>query len=323
MQGLQSLLAFSETAKRGSFAAAARELGTGPSTLAKSIARLEASLGLRLFHRTTRQVCLTVDGERLFERCQRVLAELEALRSDASDVRAEPAGVLRVDVPIVYGRKVLLPLLARLAQEHPALELDVRLSDAYADLFRDGIDLAVRVGELSDSGLVARRIGSQEMVMCAAPDYLERCGTPRRVEDLAAHSPILFRRPSSGRELPWQLAVDGKLVTLQPPARLRFNDGEAMVAAARLGLGIAQLPHYMVDDEIADGRLIELLRRHRPPATPIQAVIPANRLVPARVRAFLDALYSLEVAGARQRAPASTPDRKGRKVTKGPSTRAA
>ena len=318
MQGLQSLLAFSETAKRGSFAAAARELGTGPSTLAKSIARLEASLGLRLFHRTTRQVCLTVDGERLFERCQRVLAELEALRSDASDVRAEPAGVLRVDVPIVYGRKVLLPLLARLAQEHPALELDVRLSDAYADLFRDGIDLAVRVGELSDSGLVARRIGSQEMVMCAAPDYLERCGTPRRVEDLAAHSPILFRRPSNGRELPWQLAVDGKLVTLQPPARLRFNDGEAMVAAARLGLGIAQLPHYMVDDEIADGRLIELLRRHRPPATPIQAVIPANRLVPARVRAFLDALYALGTE------PAVDAPARRRAVRKpGPSTPAA
>ena len=232
-----------------------------------------------------------------------MLAELEALRSDASDVRAEPAGVLRVDVPIVYGRKVLLPLLARLAQEHRALELDVRLSDAYADLFRDGIDVAVRVGDLSDSGLVARRIGSQEMVMCAAKEYLARCGMPRRIEELAAHSPILFRRPSSGRELPWQFAVDGRLVTLQPPARLRFNDGEAMVEAARLGLGIAQLPHYMVDDEIAQGRLVELLRKYRPPATPIHAVIPASRLVPARVRAFLDALYSLE-AGRRRAPPA-------------------
>lgn len=296
MRGLQSLLAFSETAKRGSFAAAARELGTGPSTLAKSIARLEASLGLRLFHRTTRQVCLTVDGERLFERCQRVLAELEALQADASDVRAEPAGVLRIDVPIVFGRKVLLPLLARLAREHPGLELDVRFSDAYADLVRDGIDLAVRVGELSDSGLVARRIGSQELLMCAAPGYLQRCGTTRRVEDLAAHSPILFRRPSSGRERPWQLATDGKVVTLQPRARLRFNDGEAMVEAARLGLGVAQLPNYMVDDEIARGRLVELLRRHRPPAMPIHAVIPANRLVPARVRVLLDALAALEAA---------------------------
>ncbi len=293
MHGLQSLLAFSETAKRGSFAAAARELGTGASTLAKSVARLEEALGLRLFHRTTRQVCLTVDGERLFERCQRVLAELEALESDASDVRTEPVGLLRVAVPIVYGRKILLPLLARLASEHPALELDVRLSDAYADLFRDGIDVAVRVGELDDSGLVARRFASQEMILCASPCYLAHSGTPRRVDELAAHSPILFRRPSSGRERPWQLSVQGKAVTLLPPARLRFNDGEAMVEAARLGLGIAQLPHYMVDEEIEKGRLVELLRKHRPPATPIQAVIPANRLMPARVRLFLDALYAL------------------------------
>lgn len=290
---LQSLLAFSETAKRGSFAAAARGLGADPSTLAKSVSRLEASLGLRLFHRTTRQVRLTPDGERLFERCQRVLAELEALESDASDAHAEPAGVLRVDAPIVYGRKVLLPLLAQLVDRHPALELEVRLSDAYADMIRDGIDVAVRVGELGDSTLVARRIASQEMILCAAPAYLQRRGRPRRVDALAAHSPILFRRPSSGRDRPWHLAVDGKVVTLAPVARLRFNDGEAMVEAARLGLGIAQLPHYMVEDEIARGSLVELLRRHRPPATPIHAVIPASRMVPARVRVFLDALYSL------------------------------
>ena len=242
MRSLQPLLAFSETAKRGSFAAAARELGTVPSTLAKAVSRLEASLDLRLFHRTTRQVSLTPDGERLFQRCQRVLAELEELQSDASGVRAAPSGTLRVDMPIVFGRNVMLPLLARLVQAHPGLELDVRLSDAYVDLVEDGIDVAVRTGTLSDSTLVARRFASQDLVLCAAPAYLARRGTPRRVEDLAAHDPILFRMPSSGRDRPWQLGANGETVTLHPVARLRFNDGEAMVQAALLGLGIAQVP---------------------------------------------------------------------------------
>lgn len=296
MRSLQPLLAFSETAKRGSFAAAARELGTVPSTLAKAVSRLEASLDLRLFHRTTRQVSLTPDGERLFQRCQRVLAELEELQSDASGVRAAPSGTLRVDMPIVFGRKVMLPLLARLVQEHPGLELDVRLSDAYVDLVKDGIDVAVRTGTLSDSTLVARRFASQDLVLCAAPAYLARCGTPRRVEDLAAHDPILFRMPSSGRDRPWQLRANGETVTLHPVARLRFNDGEAMVQAARLGLGVAQVPDYMVSDDIAAGTLVELLARHRPPTMPIYAVIPANRLLPARVRALLDALDDLPCA---------------------------
>ncbi len=292
MPALQSLLAFSETAKRGSFAAASREIGTDPSTLAKSVSRLEASLGLRLFHRTTRQVRLTPDGERLFERCQRLLAEFEALQVEASGVRAEPSGVLRIDMPIVFGRKVVLPVIARLLANHPRLHLDARFSDALVDMLRDGIDVAIRVGALQDSTLVARRIGSQDMLMCASPGYIARLGEPRRVEDLAAHHPIVFRMPSSGRDRPWQLTVRGKPVTLQPSARVRFNDGDAMVEGACMGLGIAQLPHYMVEDAIAAGRLTELLPKLRPSPLPIHAVIPANRMVPPRVRAFLDLMVA-------------------------------
>jgi DNA-binding transcriptional LysR family regulator len=302
MHNVQALLAFSETAKRGSFAAAARELGSAPSTLAKSVARLEASLGLRLFHRTTRQVSLTPDGERLYERCQRVLAEFEALQAEASGVHAEPSGTLRIDMPIVFGRALVLPLLAGLAARHPALGLDMRLSDAYVDLVKDGIDIAVRVGTLNDSTLVARRIASQDLVLCAAPGYLAAHGTPRRLDGLAGHAPILFRMPSSGRDRPWQFGVDGQTVALHPQARLRANDGEAMVAAARLGLGIAQLPHYMVDADIAAGRLVELLPRHRPPTMPVHAVIPANRMVPPRVRVALEALETLRsIEPARRR----------------------
>ncbi|MBP8309524.1 MAG: LysR family transcriptional regulator [Burkholderiaceae bacterium] len=298
MQGLAALLAFSETAKHGGFAAAARELGTSPSTLAKSVARLEASLGLRLFHRTTRQVTLTTEGERLFQRCQRVLAEFDELQTEAAGARAAPSGTLRIDMPIVYGRKIMLPLLARLARQHPALGLDVRLSDAQVDLVRDGIDVAIRVGELQDSSLAARRFDSQTLILVGAPAYLSEHGTPRSVESLAAHRHILFRMPGRGRDRPQQFDVKGQTVSLQRDAGMRFNDGDAMVQAAVLGLGLTQVPDFMASDEISAGRLMEVLPRHRPPPMPIHAVMPGNRMLPARVRVLLDALDE-GVAGRR------------------------
>lgn len=294
MQGLQALLAFSETAKRGGFAAAGRGLGAAPSTVAKSVGRLEAQLGLRLFHRTTRQVSLTADGERLFQRCQRVLAELEELQSEASGVRARPSGVLRIDMPITFGRMFMLPVLARLMQQHPGLQIDARLSDAYVDLVKDGIDVAIRAGELQDSTLVAKRFASQQLVLVAAPDYLQRHGTPAVLEELAAHRHILFRMPTSGRDRTQQFSQGRRPVMLQPGHGMRLNDGEAMVRAAVLGLGLTQVPDYMVAADLAAGRLREVLPEYRPPEMPIHAVMPANRMVPARVRVLLEALDGLD-----------------------------
>lgn len=299
MQGLQPLLAFAETAKHGGFAAAARELGSSPSALAKAVARLETSLGLRLFHRTTRQVSLTPDGERLFQRCQRVLAELDELQAEAAGARAAPSGTLRINMPIAYGRKVMLPLLARLRERHPAIALDVRLSDAYVDLVKEGIDVAIRTGTLGDSTLVARRFDQQEMALVAAPAYLAAHGAPRSPQELAAHRWLVFRLPGRGRDLPQRYTVRGRQVELQPPAAAdRFDDGDTMAQAAALGLGLAQLPDYMVAEELASGRLVELLPEWRPPSIPIHAVMPAQRLVPARVRALLDLLDGKRAAAA-------------------------
>lgn len=296
MQGLQQLMAFAETAKRGSFAAAARELGTAPSTLAKAVGRLEASLGVKLFHRTTRQVNLTADGERLFTRCQRVLSEIEDLQADAAGTRALPSGVLRVDLPIVYGRRVLLPVLARLVERHPSLQLDIRLHDRYSDLIRDGIDLAVRVGELADSQLVARRFAQQQMVLCASPAYLAQRGTPDTLEQLCqpgAHAAVAHRMPSSGRTRPWRLMQGGECQEIEPASRVQVSDGEGMVQAACLGLGLTQVPDYMVGDELAQGRLVEVLPEARPPAQAISVVYPAARQMPARVRAAVDAFVAI------------------------------
>ena len=293
MHGLQQMVAFAETVKRGSFAAAARELGTAPSTLAKAVARLEASLGVKLFHRTTRQVNMTADGERLFLRCERVLAEIEDMQTEAAGTRAAPSGLLRVDLPIVYGRRVLLPVLGRLIERYPALELDVRLHDSYTDLIKDGIDLALRVGDLGDSRLVARRFAQQVMLLCASPAYLQQHGTPRSIEELDRHAAVVHRLPTSGRLRTWVFSSRGRRIQIEPPARLQINDGDGLVQAACFGFGLAQVPDYMVADEILAGQLVEVLPTRRPPAQQISVVYPSGRMVPPRVRAAVDAFVAL------------------------------
>jgi DNA-binding transcriptional LysR family regulator len=301
MLGMEWLLTFTETVRHGSFAAAARELGTTPSTVAKAVGRLESTLRLRLFHRTTRRVTLTSDGERLFDRCQRVIAEIEELQAEALGTLTKPCGTLRVDLPVVFGRERVMPAIVQLAAKHPELRLDVRLSDAFVDLVEEGVDLAVRIGAMSDSRLVARRIASQDWVLCAAPAYLEAHGRPEDVSALAGHRAILFRMPTSGRDQVWHFREGRRQRDFRAVAQFRFSDGEAMAQAAELGLGIAQLPDYMVNRQLAAGSLIELLPNCRPPSTPIHAVMPANRMVPARVRAILDVLTPLASASAQRR----------------------
>ncbi len=292
MNSLQQIAAFAETAKHGSFAAAAREGGQAPSTLAKAVARLEERLGVKLFHRTTRQVSLTADGERLFARCQRLLVEVDELQAEAAGVRSAVAGTLRIDLPIVLGRRLVLPVLARLQREHPGLSLDIRLQDGYADLVKEGIDLAVRVGALADSTLVARRFAQQGMLLVASPAYLAERGMPKRLEQLAAHDALLFRMPSTGKDRPWRFRQKGREVELQPRSRVRISDGEGLVQAALLGQGLAQLPDYFVRDELARGDLVEVLPGLRPAPLPISIVYPGGRLVPHRVRVVVEALLA-------------------------------
>lgn len=293
MQGLQPLIAFADTARHGGFAAAARETGVAPSTLAKSVGRLEQSLGVKLFHRTTRQVRLTPDGERLYQRCQRVLIELEDLQAEASGARTEPAGLLRIDMPIYYGRHFVMPILARLQARHPQLVLDLRLSDTFSDLLRDRIDLSVRIARLADSTLVARQVDEQHLVLCASRRYLERRGTPRRLEDLAAHDAIVFRLPNSGRDRPWQFRQRGRAVELQAVPRARINDTDGLLHGLLLDLGICQVPAYLVEAAIARGQLVELLPAFRPRPLPVNLVYPSGRLMPARLRAAVEALTAL------------------------------
>ena len=290
MARMQGMAAFAETVRRGSFAAAARELGLTPSAVAKSVARLEADLGLRLLHRTTREVSLTSDGHGLYERCRRIVDELDALRADAEGVRGEPSGTLRLNAPITYGRKVLVPQLARLAARHPRIALDVTFSDRFADLAKEGFDAVVRIGHLRDSTLVARPIAQQRLVVCASPAYLESAARPTKPEALAGHRCLVFRMPSTGRVRPWEFVAGGQPHVITPKSTVTMNDGEALVAAAVAGLGLVQVPDLMADDDLRAGRLVEVLKAHRPPPLPIALVYPSSRQVTPRLRALIDAL---------------------------------
>ena len=290
MHGLQQFMAFSATAKHGGFAAAAREQGVVPSTLAKAVARLELQLGVKLFHRTTRKVTLTPDGERLFERCKRVLGEVEDLQADAMGTRAAPSGVLRINMPVFYGKRWIMPLLVGLLRNYPSLRLDLRFSDKFADLVQDNLDLAVRIGTLSDSTLIARRIDQQTLVLCASARYLQARGTPRRIEDLSGHDTIAFRLPTAGRQRPWQLRQKGTPFELMPEAKILISDTESLVDAIKTDIGICQLPDNVVSDELASGNLVEVLPSCRPEAMPISLVYQSGRLLPARVKVAIAAL---------------------------------
>jgi LysR family transcriptional regulator, regulator for bpeEF and oprC len=295
---MQGMAAFAETVRQGSFAAAARELGLTPSAVAKSVARLEADLGLRLLHRTTREVSLTSDGHGLFERCRRIVDELDALRADAEGVRGEPSGTLRLNAPVTYGRKVLVPQLARLAARHPRIALDVTFSDRFADVVKEGFDAAVRIGHLRDSTLVARPIAQQRLVVCASPLYLESAGRPTKPDALSGHRCLVFRMPSTGRVRPWEFVAGRRPHALTPRSTVTMNDGEALVATAVAGLGLVQVPDLMAEDELRAGRLVEVLKSFRPPPLPIALVYPSSRQVTPRLRALIDALTGASASSA-------------------------
>lgn len=292
MISFELLTSFACAARHRSFARAARELGTSPSAVAKNVARLESQLKFRLFHRTTRRVALTPDGELLQQRCRRVLDEVAELEGAIAGRRARPSGTLRLDVPIVYGRRVVLPVLAKLRQRHADLSFDIRFSDRIADLVGEGLDAVIRVGALHDSSLVARRIGWQRMWTGASPAYLRRHGMPLRPEDLHQHQCLVFRIPTSRKEWPWRFRVGSREVVVRPATQVWFDDGEALVAAAIAGLGLVHVPGYMAENDVARGRLVEVLTGVRPPLMPISIVYPGPRQPPLRLRVLIEALVA-------------------------------
>lgn len=281
---------FVTSVQTGSFAAAAERLHLTRSAVARTVARIEARLDARLFHRTTRSHTLTEDGQIYYERCLRALEELRAGVAALDSGRREAAGRLRLSVPVLFGRRCVAPVLARLAADHPKLEIDLSFSDRPVDLVEDGFDLAIRNGSIGDgTGLMTRTVGLQRMTVCAAPTYLDHHGRPESLGDLPTHRAVTYGR--TGRVKPWQFPiVVGEPAEATPPSRLRFDDLEAIADAAEAGHGLAWLPCWLIRDRVRAGTLVPLLGHLPRLVIPTHALWPAGPHLPLRVRLALDAL---------------------------------
>ncbi|MBZ5789363.1 LysR family transcriptional regulator [Burkholderia contaminans] len=287
---LRGVAEFVDVVDSGSFAAAALRLGVTRSAVAKVVARLERRLGTRLLQRTTRQLGLTDEGLVYYEQCRRLLAELGETEAALDAGQREPAGRLRVSVPVLFGRQCVAPLMRRLVERHPRLEIDVSFSDRVADLVNDGFDIAVRIGGLADtSALVGRKLGVQRMGICASPAYLERHGRPAGLDELASHVGIAYSR--GGQPTPWRVVgANGAVHDHRPAGRLRLDDLQAIADAAAAGAGLAWLPCWLMAPYLRDGRLVLVLDSNSVSGAEVFAVRPASRQVPSKVRVVIDAL---------------------------------
>ncbi|MBB4256980.1 LysR family transcriptional regulator [Bradyrhizobium sp. CIR3A] len=284
------MAAFVRAVDLGSFAAAADALEMSGPMVGKHVRFLEERLGVRLLNRTTRRQSLTDAGQAYYERCRAVLLEADAADAVVTDELSEPRGRLRVTMPALLGRHCIAPLLMKLARKHPRLELDLSFGDPITDIIEAGYDLAIRTGDLiNQSGLIARRIASQRMVVCGARSYLRASGKPKSIDDLTAHQAIIYRR--SGRIRPWLFPQgSGPVREIMPSGRLRLDDLEAIADAATQGMGLAWLPYWLVRERLATGALIRLLSGQPEFLYECHALWPRSPRLPPKVRVAVDTL---------------------------------
>lgn len=282
---------FVRAVEAGSFSAVAREANTSQPTISRQVAALEAHLGCVLIQRTTRRLTLTEEGRAFYETAGRALEAVAEAETSVGPRKGRPSGTLRLAAAEVMGRLHVLPRLPRLLEQHPGLSVDLILGDGLTDLVEEGIDLALRVGVLADSGLVARRIGLSRRVVAATPDYLARHGAPATPEDLRRHACIVYSRLATGAA--WPFAGPDGPVLVPVGGRLRVNSTEAVRAAMLQGLGIGMVPvWHLVDREIETGRVVVLLQPWEPQPLPIHAVYPTRRFLPRKVSATIDYLIN-------------------------------
>jgi DNA-binding transcriptional LysR family regulator len=285
--GIEEFVRVAETL---SFARAAESLGQAPSAVSKSIRHLEGRLGVRLFHRTTRSVSLTDEGVTFYERARRWTLELDEMQSAISGDAAELSGLVRLDIPTTFFRSMLIPYLAAFLDRYPTVSVEVRMNDHHVNLVADAVDLALRIGPLTDSELIAKPMGHIIMGTYANPSCLKQHGTPLRPADLASHRLIALLL-SSGRAKP-MLYTDARtdIVIDSGHAVASFTNGDAMIDAALAGIGIAQTPALYARQGLTEGRLVQVLPGLDAPGPPIQLVYPSRRQLPRRVRAVMDCI---------------------------------
>lgn len=289
-QRLQGIEEFVAAVEAGSFALAAQRLHVTRSAVAKSIARLEARLDTRLFQRTTRSQSLTQEGHCYYERCRRVLAELDAGEALADAARDTARGVVRVSMPAMLGRLKVGPLLIALARQHPGMTLELGFTDRHVDLVEEGIDLALRSGDLPDTTqLVARPVAMQWMLLCAAPAYLAEHGHPADLSALQAggHEAVMYAR--DGRLSAWRFHdAAGRLVEVSLPSRIRCDSAEVLLQAAIGGMGLARLPAWLAAEALGEGALVRVFDEPQPFGFPLHLIRPQSRYLPMKTRVVMD-----------------------------------
>jgi DNA-binding transcriptional LysR family regulator len=286
MDRFQELTAFVAVTETGGFAKAASRLGSSPPAVTRTIASLEARLGVTLFNRTTRNVHLTDEGLRFAERARAVLAALDAAESEATGHSGAPSGHLTLTASVTMGRSLLPSILNDFLNAHPRVTAKLLLLDRVVNLVEEGVDVALRVGQLPDSSLISIKVGAVKRILVASPDYLSKRGAPREPDDLKLQSIIAFTGLMPDREWRYGEGKRVRRVSLEP--RLEINDAVSAIASAEKGDGVTICLSYMVADRIASGALVEVLPEHAPPPVPVQLVYPESRLVAPKVRAFID-----------------------------------
>ncbi|MDR7056984.1 DNA-binding transcriptional LysR family regulator [Pseudomonas koreensis] len=288
---LGSIELFCLAAEAGSFTAAAQLAGVTPAAVSRSILRLEQRLGSRLFARTTRSIRLTDAGRSFFEQCSQALTQLVEAQQEVMGAQTSPSGRLRISLPTTYGHHRILPLLPKFRALYPEVTVDVHLGNRNIDFVEEGYDLAIRVRAQPDSTLIARLLEDAALVVVAAPEYLHRAGTPQTLDDLIAHECIQFELPSSGRRISWLFQENGRdREVISDGGYSCSDDVLGGVTLAKHGAGLFQTYRFIVEQELADGRLIEVLQPYAGRSRPYTLLYPHGRYVPQRVRAFVDFL---------------------------------
>lgn len=287
MDRLDAMRVFVRIVELKSFTKAADDLQLPRATVTHTIQQLEKRLGVRLLHRTTRQVSATLDGEAYFQRCVRLLADVEEAESVFSRSAAAPKGKLRVDLQGTLGMHFLLPHIGEFFAKYPEIELEIGMGDRLVDLVREGIDCVLRAGEPRESSMVGRRVASLGQITCASRAYLERHGTPRTLDEFKAHRAVNYAG-TTGKVLPFEFLVGDEPRTMHLPGSATVSHTDAYVACCEAGLGFIQLPRYHVERQLAEGILCEVLGKHRPAPMPVSVLYPHHRQLSPRVRVFVD-----------------------------------
>ena len=281
---------FVRVAKAGSFAGGARELGISRAMATKHIMQLEGSLGSRLFNRTTRSLNLTDVGASYLERCQQVLLDIEEMEAAVTHLQTEPRGILKISAPPVIGATHITRAVVEFLKIHPDLKIDIVLQGSPGDLIDEGIDIAIYLGALDDTSMVARKLATSPLVVCASPDYLDKYGTPKTPEDLMGHSCLVNWAIAPRHK--WQFRTESGLKIITVAGRVQSNAAHSIRISALNGLGLVMLPTYIVGGDIEKGALKVVLDNYILPPLDIHAVYPHRRYLSAKVRAFLDFLQA-------------------------------